>query len=37
MNKVFGTAHRINKPVPMVGIKAYKLGKGVVLSKAIIE
>ena len=25
--KVLGTAHRINKPVPIVGIKAYKLGK----------
>ena len=34
---VDGTAESINKPVPIVGIKAYKLGKGVEASKATIE
>ena len=34
---VFGTAEIINNAVPSVGIRVYKLGNGVSLSKNIIE
>ena len=35
--KLAGIRERINKAVPIVGIKAYRLGKGVLSSKEIIE